>query len=96
MSLTHKIIEINDAESTLLTDAPMDNDFYIRKINISVQNLDSEHFVFLGNSEVSNSSFGIRLDPAEIVTLDVSANDELYAISDSGTFNISILKIDDK
>ena len=93
MSIKHKVIEVNSFTPILLTDESSENDFYLRKINISVQNLDSEHYVFVGNEEVSNSSYGIRLDPTEIFSVDLSPSDELYALSDAGTFNVSVLKV---
>ena len=93
MTLKHKIIQINSSTSTLLTDLASDNDFYIRKLNISIQNLDTQKYLFIGDNTVSNSSYGLRLDPAEIISIDLSPNDDLYAISDSGTFNVAVLKV---
>jgi hypothetical protein len=93
LSIEHKIIEINSSTPTLLTDEPNDNDFYLRKINVSIQNLDSEHYVFIGDSTTSNSSYGIRIDPAEVFSIDLSSTDELFAVSDTGTFNICVLKV---
>ena len=66
MSISHKIVQINGSTSTLLTDESNENDIYLRKLNISIQNLDDTGYVFIGDSFVSNSSFGVRLDPAEI------------------------------
>ena len=93
MSIQHSIIEVNSSTPVLLTDEPNDNDFYLRKLNISIQNLDSSNYLFIGNATVSNSSFGVRLDPAEVFSIDLSPADELYAISDSGTFDVAILKV---
>jgi hypothetical protein len=93
MTLKHKIIQVNSSTSTLLTDLASNNDFYMRKLNISIQNLDTEQYLFIGDNTVSNSSYGLRLDPAEIVSIDLSPNDDLYAISDSGTFNVAVLKV---
>jgi hypothetical protein len=93
MTLKHKIIQVNSSTSTLLTDLASDNDFYMRKLNISIQNLDTEKYLFIGDNTVSNSSYGLRLDPAEIISIDLFPNDDLYAISDSGTFNVAVLKV---
>jgi len=93
MTLKHKIIQVNSSTSTLLTDLASDNDFYRRKLNISIQNLDTEKYLFIGDNTVSNSSYGLRLDPAEIISIDLSPNDDLYAISDSGTFDVAVFKV---
>lgn len=96
MALAHKVVALNSTTPTMLTNAPSDSDFYARKITISIQNLDSTHFVFVGSLNVSTASYGLRIDPGNIVALsDINPSEEVFAISDSGTPNVAVLQVID-
>ena len=94
MSLTHKLVTLNSNTATLLTDPPSEQDFYERDLTISIQNLDSERFIFVGDSTVTTANYGYRINPGDYIAFqNLSPNDEVYAVSDSGTPKVAIIKV---
>lgn len=94
MSLNHSKITLNAGSYTLISDPASDNDMYKRDIAISIQNLHSTHYVFVGSEEVSSTSFGYRISPGDSFSIsNLRPDDEIYASTDSGTTDISVIKV---
>ena len=96
MPVKCKVLEINNTMPTLLVDEPSENDFYLRQTSVAIKNLDDTNSIFVGDSQVTGISFGIRLDPNEVLCADISGPDKLYGITDSTTVNVSVLMIYDE
>mgnify|MGYP006269592995 CR=1 FL=1 len=92
MALTHSLITLNQT-AQILTDTALQEIPYEQELVISIQNLDSSHYVFLGDSTVTTSSYGFRIDPDQTFTIVLSAKDEIYAVTDVGNTQIAILKV---
>ena len=61
-------------------------------VSLSIQNLDDNAYVYIGNSEVSSTSFGIRIDPGGLASFDGLRKDtHFYAISSVNGSQISKL-----
>jgi hypothetical protein len=58
---------------------------------ISIQNTDASEYVYIGGPDVSDSSYGIKLDPSGIASLDLGAYDEIYAV---GAGTVAVLLLD--
>jgi len=58
---------------------------------IAIQNTDDSATIYLGNSEVSSSSYGVRLLPNQLFSADLGAYDNLYAVG-SGTASIIMVE----
>jgi hypothetical protein len=56
---------------------------------MSVQNIMSSGYAYLGNENVSTSNYGHKLYPGQSFTIELAPNDKLYAVGDSG---VSIAK----
>jgi hypothetical protein len=56
---------------------------------MSVQNIMSSGFAYLGNENVSTSNYGHKLYPGQSFTIELAPNDKLFAVGDSG---VSIAK----
>lgn len=93
MSLSHNIVAVNSDDAVILTVPSNLEKDYSKSLTISIQNLDSTHFIFLGSSEVTASSYGFRLNPGQTFTADLEPNEEIYAITDTGTTNVATLWI---
>jgi hypothetical protein len=94
MSLTHNKITLNSSTATMLSDSPSEKDFYARSYSISVQNLHSSHFVFVGDNSVTTSNYGFRIAPGDTFALqEVSVSDDLYAVTDSGSTDVAVIKV---
>ena len=92
MTLSHTLVTLNQT-AQILTIPAVSEAPYADELVISIQNLHSSHFVFLGDSTVTTSSYGFRIDPAQTFTIVLSPFDELYAVTDTGTTQVAIIKV---
>jgi hypothetical protein len=60
---------------------------------ISVQNIHESGNAYLGSGGVTDTDYGHKLGPGESVALDISRNDSVYAVGDSGVF-VAVLTLD--
>lgn len=58
---------------------------------ISIQNTDASEYVYIGTEDVTESSYGIKLAPGLITSVDLGAYDQLYAVG-VGTVAVLILE----
>lgn len=50
--------------------------------DITIQNLDSSNYVYLGGSGVDSNNFGFRLSPGSAISFELPGTDAIYAYSD--------------
>lgn len=50
-------------------------------MDLTLQNVDSEAIVYLGGEGVSSTNYGIRLNPNDVFSIELTGTDALYAIS---------------
>jgi hypothetical protein len=60
--------------------------------DITIQNLDSVAYVYLGSGNVTVENFGYRLAPNTAVSFELPGKDALYAITDTNESKVAILK----
>jgi hypothetical protein len=51
---------------------------------ISIQNIMSTGYAYLGNENVSRSNYGHKLYPGQSFIIELAPNDKLFAVGDSG------------
>lgn len=93
MSLSHNLVSLSTSSPTMLTTTSAQEGAYGRELTISIQNLHSSHFVFLGDSTVTTSSYGFRIDPGQTFTATLNAEDEIYAVCDATTTTVGVMKV---
>lgn len=80
----------------LLTSTPLDLT-YTGPIDpwscLSIQNIMSSGYAYLGGENVSSSNYGHKLYPGQSFTIELSPNDKLFAVGDSGV-SIALFKLD--
>ena len=59
----------------------------------SIQTVASTGFAYLGAEGVTSSSYGIKLFPGQIYTIELASSDDLWAVGDSGV-SVAIFNID--
>ena len=91
MSLTHNKFTLSDTTATLLTVPSHDEQEYASLLTISIQNLSSDRFVFLGDSSVTTGSYGYRIDPGQVFSADLNPNDDLYAVCDLNSTDVAVM-----
>lgn len=56
---------------------------------VSIQNIMTTGFAYLGNENVSTTNYGHKLYPGQSFTIELAPNDKLFAVGESG---VSIAK----
>jgi len=94
MSLNHAKITLTAGTHTIVYNPPLCTDLYNRDITISIKNLDSSHYVFVGGAEVSYSSYGYRISPGDSFAIsDLRPDEEVYATTDTGSTDIAVIQV---
>jgi hypothetical protein len=84
---THALITLSDSEDSRLTPNGIHSG-----MDITIQNLDSEAYVYIGGEGVTTSSYGYRLAPASAISFELPGKNALYAIADTDGAQVAILK----
>jgi hypothetical protein len=87
---THSLITINAFSSTLVSPLGIHSG-----VDITIQNLSSEAYVYIGGEGVTTSSFGYRIPPDSAVSFELPGKDSLYATTNSaasGGIQVAVLK----
>ena len=61
-------------------------------VDITIQNIDAEAYVFIGAEGVTSSDYGFRLSPGAAISFELPGKDALYAVSDTNESEIAVLK----
>ena len=80
MKIKHSLMEFSDSTPTQI---PQDfGDAVHYSVSFSLQNIDESAVIYIGDSSVSSSSFGVKLIPGATASFEgVSRNSGLYAVS---------------
>ena len=84
---THNIITLSDTTATRLTPNGMHTG-----MDITIQNINEEAYVYLGAEGVTSTSYGYRLAPSAGWSIELPGVDSLYAISDTNESTIAVLQ----
>lgn len=94
MSLNQNIVSVGSS-ATLVSLPKSQEPDQMQTLTISIQNTDTAANIYVGNSSVTNSSYGIKLVPGDVISLTVNPFEFIYAVSDAvlGYSNVAILEI---
>lgn len=84
---THATITLSGDMATKLTPDGLHSG-----MDITVQNLESETYVYIGGEGVTSSNFGYRLAPNSAISFELPGKNALYAIGHIDGAQISVLK----
>lgn len=84
----HNVYTISDAVATRLTEAGVHSGK-----DITLQNANDSGIIYIGGEGVTSASFGYRLLPNHAISFELSGQDDLYAIADSGSLFLATLSI---
>ena len=79
MQLKHKILILSSTPQRLNVREVVDS-----RSTLSVQNIVTTGYAYLGNSSVTTTNYGHKLYPAQSFTIEMSSNDDIWAVGDSG------------
>jgi hypothetical protein len=84
---THSLITLNSSSATLVSPLGIHSG-----VDITIQNLSSEAYVYIGGEGVNSSSFGYRIPPDSAVSFELPGKDALYAATSSNGSQVAVLK----
>jgi hypothetical protein len=61
-------------------------------MDITIQNVDDEAYVYIGGEDLNPENFGYRLSPGLAISFELPGRDALYAITDVDQSYIAVLK----
>ena len=85
--ITHSLTTLSNSTATRLTPDGIHSGF-----DLTVQNVHATAIVYLGGQGVTSSDYGYRLDPGTAWSVELSGKDYLYAITDTNTSKVAVLK----
>jgi len=86
--LRHRIVELSETPILMTTKEPVD------RLNIlSIQNIMSSGYAYLGYDNVSLNSYGHKLYPGQSFTIELAPNDKIWAVGDAGV-SVAIFNLD--
>jgi len=84
----HALTTLSNNSSTLLTPYNIHSG-----MDITIQNVDTAAYVYVGGQGVSATNYGYRISPNNAISFELGANDSLYAVSDTNGSKIAIIKL---
>lgn len=74
----HTLKTLSNSEGTRLTPNGLHSG-----MDITIQNIDSSAYVYIGGEGVTSSNYGYRLSPGTAWSVELPGQDSLYAITDT-------------
>lgn len=92
MELRHGLVTVNSTTPTQLIIDDTDTVHYFG--SLSIQNVDEEATVYLGDSTVTTSDYGYRLLPGNAFFVErVPRYHGLYAVSSAASSQVAVLRV---
>jgi hypothetical protein len=83
----HSITPLSNATATRLTPNGRHSG-----MDITIQNISDQAYVYIGGEGVTTSDFGYRLNPGSAISFELPGRDALYAIADANETLVAIIK----
>lgn len=73
---THQLVTLSNVTPTRLSPYGIHSG-----TDITIQNVNSEGYVYVGGSDVASSNYGYRISPNHAISFELSGQDGLWAVS---------------
>ena len=83
---THAFTTLSNITPTLLSPNGVHSG-----VNVSVQNVSASGYIYLGDQNVTTSSYGYRISPNNAISFELDAYDSIYAVSQTNGLNAAVL-----
>ena len=83
----HSLTTLSSSSATRLTPTGLHSG-----MDITIQNIHASAYVYIGGEGVTTSSYGYRLSPGSAISFELPGKDALYAITDTNSSQVAILK----
>jgi hypothetical protein len=84
---THSLTTLSSSAATLLTPNGVHSG-----MDVTIQNVHASAYVYIGGEGVTTSSYGYRLSPGSAISFELPGKDALYAISDTNSSQVAVIK----
>jgi hypothetical protein len=84
--LTHSLVTLSDETPIRLSPAGVHSG-----CDITIQNVNSSGYIYVGNSSVSDTSYGYRILPNHAISFELPGKDSLYAISSAPSMKAAVM-----
>lgn len=82
----HELITLNSASATLV------GPFLPHSgADLTLQNVNASGYIYVGNENVSTTSYGYRILPNHAISLELPGNATLYAVSSASAMTVATL-----
>ena len=82
----HRIVALSTSSPILLSPPGTHSG-----VDITMQNINAEGYVYIGASNLTNSDYGFRIDPSHAISIELNGKDSIYAIGSTSGLSVSIL-----
>lgn len=86
--IRQSIVALNSTPIDLTRSGVLD-----RPMALSIQNIMTTGYAYLGNENVTSSDYGHKLYPGQSFTIELSPSDRIFAVGDSGV-SVALFKLD--
>jgi len=83
----HNLITISDSVATRITPPGTHSG-----MDITVQNVNSSGYIYLGGEDVSDEDYGYRILPNHALSIELPGKDALYVIGSIANLKVAVLK----
>jgi hypothetical protein len=85
---THNLYTISDTAPTIISTPGLDSG-----ADITIQNVSSTSFVYIGGEGVSGTSYGFKLSPHQAFSVELIGEDEIYLIADTNNTEVAVFQV---
>lgn len=85
---THSLVTLDNVTPTRLSPAGTHSG-----CDLTVQNVNSTGYIYLGNSSVSSSSYGFRILPNHSISFELPGKDSMYAVASIDNMQAAVMII---
>lgn len=86
MATTHNLVTLSNTEATRLSPAGVHSG-----VDITVQNVNTSGYIYIGSSSVSSESYGYRILPNHAISIELNAKSTIYATSSASGMKAAVL-----
>jgi len=86
--IRQSIVALNSTPIDLTRSGVLD-----RPMALSIQNIMTTGYAYLGNENVTSSDYGHKLYPGQSFTIELAPSDKIFAVGDAGV-SVSLFKLD--
>lgn len=87
MATTHDFYTLSNTVAARLTPVGITSGY-----DITLQNVNTSGYIYVGGEDVSSTSYGFRISPNQALSVELTGKSTLYAIASAGGLNMAVLK----